>query len=307
MRFSVVLCTFNGERFLTQQIESLVRQTRPADEIIVRDDGSTDRTIALLKAHERLLPIRIAINDSNLGSTANFERTIAEANGDLIALCDQDDVWEPRKLERLEVAFRPGVGLVFTDAELIDDHGRQLGRRLWDAIGFHGTLVRDFRGEPLRVFSRGKNVITGATMAFRSELRKVVLPIPDIWTHDGWIAIVVTFAASIVMLPEALIRYRIHAGQQLGLTPAASQISRQPELLLRQSRQYEAVIDRVRSFADSRRLRWLEEMVEHVKTRTEMPSFRTERIRQIARELRAGRYHCYSNGLRSAFKDLLSR
>jgi glycosyltransferase involved in cell wall biosynthesis len=308
MRFSIVLCTYNGEAFLREQLESLVGQSRAAVEVVVCDDASTDRTIEILRAYEDRLPIRLETNESTLGFTRNFQKAIAEARGDLIVLCDQDDVWEPHKLERIEAAFgAPRVGLAFSDAELIDERGERIGRRLWETIGFCGSLLKDFDEDPLRVLGRAKNVVTGATMAFRSQLRELVLPIPDIWSHDAWIAAIVAFAASLVRIPRPLIRYRIHAHQKLGLKPAMSTPVRQPEALRLQSRQFEAVIERVRTFANPQRLHWVEEMVMHVEARARLPAVRTARILPILSELKARRYHRYSNGLRSAIKDLFSQ
>lgn len=242
VRVSVVLCTHGGARFVREQIESVVRQTRQADEIVVRDDRSTDSPVAILREYLGAAPLPPTI--STLGSTENFARAIADASGDIVALCDQDDKWEAAKLERLVAALGSHDDLVFTDAELDRRAGRLLGRRLWEAIEFRGAARRDFTREPLRILGRGKNVVTGATMAFRCELRKFLLPIPREWTHDGWIAIIAAVFGNLVTISDPLICYRIHARQQLGLTTPVTSLSRDLPALELQLRQYRAALER---------------------------------------------------------------
>src|ERR687894_3003245 len=101
-RFSVAMCTYNGARFVAEQLASVAAQTRPPDELVVCDDGSTDETCRLVEefAARAPFPVRLFVNERNLGSTRNFGRAVALCEGDLVALSDQDDVWHPEKLER---------------------------------------------------------------------------------------------------------------------------------------------------------------------------------------------------------------
>ena len=145
---------------------------------------------------------------------------------DLIALSDQDDVWLPQKLERLEAEFisRPQAGLVFSDAEIVDENLSSLGVRLWDQVGFDRQMQRRVdRGHALDVLLPGWT-ITGATMAFRSEFCDLVLPIPiDLpMIHDGWIALAIAAVAEVVFVPEPLIQYRQHSHQQIGAPTQAA-------------------------------------------------------------------------------------
>src|SRR5262245_48111587 len=118
--FSVAMCTYNGSRYLSAQLDSIGTQTRPPDELMICDDGSVDDTVQLIEKFADSAPfvVRLEVNSANLGSTKNFEKAIQRCKGDLIALADQDDVWLPRKLELLEAEFQrsPNVGLVFSDA-----------------------------------------------------------------------------------------------------------------------------------------------------------------------------------------------
>lgn len=192
-KFSIAMCTFNGGSYVKQQLESIAAQTRAPDELVVCDDCSTDETIQILEEFSRsaLFPVGIFVNEQTLGSTKNFERAASLCQGDLIAFSDQDDVWMPEKLALLEAEFlnHPDVGLVFSDAELVDEELRPLGSLMWNEVGFRErekNLVK--KGRALDVFLPGWSV-TGATMAFRSRFVEVILPIPtDLpMIHDGWI------------------------------------------------------------------------------------------------------------------------
>ena len=226
MKLSIAMCTYNGAAYLPEQLESLATQTRLPGELVVCDDNSNDgRTLEILKAFARQAPfkVRLFVNKQNLGSKQCFARTIRRCRGKIIFLCDQDDVWREDKLAVIERAFisSPQTGLVFSDGEVVDEHLTRLGS-LWTNFGvgrqtdleegraFHGLLRR--------------NLITGATLAFRSRLRRFVLPIPrdTILQHDAWIGLIIAAIAPVKFLKEPLIKYRQHAGQQIGVSIAGT-------------------------------------------------------------------------------------
>src|SRR5690242_1846918 len=101
LRISVAMCTFNGARFLPEQLESITAQTRLPDELVICDDRSADESLEIIRAFLDRPPftVRLEINERNLGSTKNFEKAIGLCQGEIIALADQDDVWFPQKLE----------------------------------------------------------------------------------------------------------------------------------------------------------------------------------------------------------------
>jgi glycosyltransferase involved in cell wall biosynthesis len=222
MKLSVRMCTYNGAPYLSEQLQSIAAQTRPPDELVVCDDGSTDATRRILEAFaaDVSIPVRLYVNERTLGSTRNFERAIGLCAGEIIALADQDDVWRPEKLARAAAilgAF-PEVGLVFSDAALVDAAARPLGRRLWEVVG--GTrAARQLRrrDRAFRLLLPGWTV-TGATMAFRAKFRPLVLPIPaDIaMIHNGWIALMISTVARVHFIDEPLMLYRQHGAQQIG-------------------------------------------------------------------------------------------
>src|SRR4051812_37947903 len=119
---SIIMCTYNGERFLEEQINSVVNQTYSRLEIIIADDNSTDNTRSVLRKYEGISNVKIFYNGQNLGFIKNFEQTVTKASGDYLAFCDQDDNWLPNKIERLTAAIA-NHSLIYSNSLLIDEQG----------------------------------------------------------------------------------------------------------------------------------------------------------------------------------------
>jgi glycosyltransferase involved in cell wall biosynthesis len=328
--FSIAMCTYDGARYLGEQLASIAAQTRPPDELVVCDDRSRDETTTIVRrfAQSAPFPVHLHVNEQNLGSTRNFEKAVRLCAGDLIALSDQDDVWMPRKLELIEAVFTraPGVGLVFTDAEVVDETLRPLGYRLWDKVGFDGEMRRRVRGgRALDVLLPGWTV-TGATMAFRSKFRDLALEIPDDLSmiHDGWIALVVASVSDVAFIAEPLIEYRQHPRQQIGapkgdagqaegvksledIRAAINRGNRFDELIENGGRIRQRLVARRDRFDSEAALALLDARLKHLNARAAMPEGKLRRLRHVLRELLTRRYHLYSNGVYSAAKDLLAR
>jgi glycosyltransferase involved in cell wall biosynthesis len=221
---SVALCTYNGEKFLDEQLRSIAAQTVLPNELVVSDDGSTDTTLSILRNFASAAPfaIRILETEVNLGSTKNFEHAIAHCGGTIVALADQDDIWQPNKLEQLRTALDTDsqAGFVLSDSELIDTNGQSLHVRAWEWHRFRwATYNQETARSQLRRLLRG-SFVTGATMAIRSELFPIVRPFAPEWYHDVWIAMTANaFGWRGVALPETLIKYRQHRTQQIGGRP----------------------------------------------------------------------------------------
>lgn len=319
------MCTWNGEKYLRHQLDSIVAQTRPPDELVICDDCSADgtREIVVSFAAHAPFPVRLHVNEQNLGSTRNFEQAISLCEGDVIALSDQDDVWLPEKLHRFEDCFlrNPKIGLVFTDAEVVDENLQPLGYRLWNSVGFdkkHRRLVRT--GRLLDVLLPGWTV-TGATMAFRSEFKDLVLKIPThlALIHDGWIALMIASIADVSFIEEPMIKYRQHSRQQIGAKKRNSDDDNLGGLknAMRRTNSYEDMIEigteaRQRLsehrevYGADQALSRLDARLKHLRTRSDLPNEVFDRARCVIRELFSRRYHLYSNGFRSAVKDLLA-
>lgn len=319
-RVSVALCTYNGARFLREQLDSIARQTRQPDELIILDDCSHDASVAVaceFAAHAPF-PVRVTCQPGNVGYVRNFATAIARCSGDLIALADQDDVWHPEKLERCASAITTqGADAVFTNAELVDEDLRPLGRTLWQSIGFGAQRQRRFRdGAAVEVLLR-RQVVTGATLMFRAAARDLLLPIPADGVHDRWIALLLAATGTVTFIPVPLMKYRQHPANQIGARrkrvaerfgDARARRRRggilplSPAWCMAVEERLQQHPERVRSRSTLAAVRSLRE---HITVRRNLPPARFRRLRPVAREVISGRYFRYSNGLISLAMDLL--
>lgn len=320
MKISIALATFNGGRYLRRQLDSLTAQSRRPDELVACDDRSADNTLEILRDFAATAPfaVHVSSSDPQLGVRKNFERAISLCEGDIVALCDQDDVWNPDKLELMEQAFSSSeVGLVFGDAELVDANMEPEHRSLWQAVGFDARRQRlASQGRILEVLLRG-NVVSGATMAFRSRFRDLVLPIPSqsCLLHDGWTALIIAAVAKIAFIDRPLIKYRQHEAQVMG-APASATVKNaitfrktDPVYYLDQAAAFQQVHDRLVAnesrLPERRVLSTLRNKIIHLRARGTMPGPRLSRLPLVMSEAFNRHYHQYSNGWFSVAKDLV--
>ena len=316
----VAMCTYNGARFLPAQLESIATQSRLPDELVVCDDRSTDETVEIIKTFARRtsLAVRLEINENNLGTTKNFEKAIGLCRGDIIELADQDDVWHPQKLARIADVFQRSddTVAVCSDAKVIDEESRCLRERLWDSFFFNSDEQKRFaNGQALNVLLKHP-VVTGATMAFRQKFCGLLLPIPRNQVHDYWISLLMAACGDFQAIPETLIQYRLHAGQQIGAGPGRLALFEQTEIARRNNkRTYLSEIDGLRQICERLNVKrphlYLEptiklftEKIAHRYVRAKFPQSRLSRIPTVLREIVNGRYWRYSEGWKSVAKDL---
>jgi glycosyltransferase involved in cell wall biosynthesis len=314
-RISVALCTYNGERFLDQQLASITKQTRLPDELVVCDDRSTDRTVAMVRefAATASFPVRIFENERNLGYAANFERAIRICEGNLIALSDQDDIWYPIRLQRSEQEFsaHPQAGLVFSDADVINDNDQLAGATLWQRLGFAGKRERDLLAGQYIVLAKHR-FVTGATVMFRASLRDRLLPIGEGWIHDEWIALIAAAFSDLRPIDQPLIRYRIHDSQQVGFRNKLEQRAQGDS---RAQRHWGRLAESVKELKllcgvltgmgrDQKRpvLAAYQEHLQFLSFRANLPARRLARLGPILR--RYSQYAVHASGSASALKDL---
>lgn len=317
---TVVLCAYNGESFLDAQLSSIQEQTRLPDRLILLDDHSSDSTLEIAQRFAAGAPFRVDVvrNEVNVGFIANFEHGLERApDTGLIVFSDQDDVWRPERLSRVEAAFAasPDAALVFSDADLLDEDLRPLGRTLWSSIGFsEADRIAVGAGRLFEILIR-RTVVTGATMAIRGGYRRLLLPIGGSVGHDAWTALLLSAVAGAVPIAEPLIGYRQHGGNQVGAgRPGIRQRMRRSReqrlwgLSRWHSLHAEALtrLEGAREHAvDPRRLALLRASVGHLRTRSSLPASRARRVAPVARELLSGRYTRLSTGLVGAVADLL--
>ncbi|HEY4935128.1 MAG TPA: glycosyltransferase family 2 protein [Puia sp.] len=227
MSVSITLCTYNGEKFIREQIESYLTQTVLPDEIIVCDDGSSDNTLAIIRKYAEAnqgIQWHLIQNEITLGTSRNFEKAISLSSGDFIFFSDQDDIWIKEKVEQTITFFdkNPDCEASFSNATLIDDNNQELRETLLDLTFFQSAERKNYKKDVLLYWSiLMGNVMTGATMAIRRTALRSILPFQlnlgrNLW-YDGWIGFCLMATDRVGYIDQPLTKYRIHAGQQVGV------------------------------------------------------------------------------------------
>lgn len=225
MKVSVAMCTYNGAKYIQEQLDSILHQTRPVDEIIISDDGSSDDTLDILRKYEERHPcIYVSLNEKNKGYKQNFMDTMRQCTGDIVFLSDQDDRWHLNKVELILDWFdkHPKMQLVFTNANIIDGSGKQSGENIFDRIGFdkekQRAAIHGFMMDILWMNNRA----TGATMAIRKGF---INEFQDEWGsnhkfHD-YALVLEAFGREVGgFISTPIMDYRIHGANQTGICPA---------------------------------------------------------------------------------------
>ena len=318
---SICLATHNGGKYLRPQLQSLCEQTALAAEVVVVDDTSTDDTMDELESFRERAPfeVRIIRNRTRLGAVATFERAVETAGGDLIFLCDQDDVWHPEKLERFALAFEecPTANGVFSDSSVFTDRPTDAGRSLFDLLGFSPRdRAASAAGIDLQLLLR-RNVVSGHSLAFRAPARQIVLPFSSRLYHDAWIAVLLAATGRLMVIDQPLVWHRQHETNLVGprrvlsLATALSSLQRSQQELTRLASGYREVSERLAGMEaqpDSvgRAAALVAEKVAHLELRASLDRRRAHRLGTILRELRASGYRRYSASSTAAVTDLLS-
>jgi glycosyltransferase involved in cell wall biosynthesis len=202
---SIALATYNGAKYLEQQLDSLYNQTYPNIEVVVTDDRSTDNTVAILERYQQQRGLRYTINENNLGYTGNFAMALSLCKGEYIACADQDDIWHANKVERMMEKIGSN-SLLHSDAALIDENGQPLhpsNKRFFRVVQYANAAKAD-----KHVFRI--SIVQGCTMLMTKELRDKALPIPQGEAYDTWLPIVACRLNGLTYLDEPLMDWRYH-------------------------------------------------------------------------------------------------
>lgn len=198
---SVCMATFNGARWLREQLDSILGQLGPEDELVISDDNSTDETLDIIStySHPR---IRLYPNANCRQPAANFGRALSLARGSILVLADQDDVWQPGRLEKIREQLSGAVSsCIMLDGEMVRD-GAVVEPSIQAHLNSGPGLWRNVK----------KNTWMGCCMAFTADLLPWVLPIPrNIPMHDSWIGLLAELRGRVEFIPFNGIRYRMHA------------------------------------------------------------------------------------------------
>ncbi|MBN1757373.1 MAG: glycosyltransferase [Chitinispirillaceae bacterium] len=219
----ILLPTYNGGRYITGLLESLCNQTYSDFTLITRDDGSSDDTIDRMNSFSSHLKIsRIENTDrTNLGAVKSFELLITRSSAELLFFCDQDDLWNPDKIERIVRLYEKkkahsgsGSLLLFSDLSLVDENDTPAGDSFCEVNSVNTACIDD---PYYLVF---KNPSPGCAMAVSRSLATAALPfVQETFMHDWWVIIHAALTGEVVFLNDKLVRYRVHSGNTLGVTP----------------------------------------------------------------------------------------
>ena len=326
MRISAILPTCNRKRFLQEQLDSLVAQTRWPNELIIGDDQSTDDTPEIIKRFiaDAPFPVLSYRNKCNVGASRNAELAIDQCSGDVVVICDDDDICLPDRLKAIEEEFTksPEVGLVLTDSDLVDQALRPTGTTLWAAYKFTSREVSAISKDPICTLAK-HFVGAGHVMSFRKSLTPYIIPFPKRLPagvfFDIWLSLVLASIAKVVCIPRSLVTHRLHQGQIAGL-PALSRFNERIDQIRSSEREKMAafagllqeVIDRISVQILQIDTAWSKQNVAtliawaaHLRMQSKLSNGKSARLLPIALALFTGRYHQYSRGFLTAARDLL--
>lgn len=319
---SVAMRVYNSSRFVGEQLASILAQTSPPDQIVVGDDGSTDGTLDLVvamveEARRGGLTIELTLLPSeHVGITANINRTIAACTGDIIVVCDHDDVCHPTRFARIREEFerRPELLYVHGDANLIDENSAPLGARLTERqLVTPWERERYAAGDAFPVLIR-RNIVTGATAAFRRSLVPLASPFPDNWVYDEWLGIVAASMGQLAFLTDPQLDYRQHSSNKQGVRRRG--VREKLHLLLRPGKSRN---ERLRARAElltaqleglgervvPKNLALAREKLQYESGRSALPTNRFVRALPVLRVASSGAYGRFARGRKDILRDLV--
>lgn len=214
---AVLLSTYNGEQYLSEQLDSLVAQTHKTLAIHIRDDGSTDGTLDIIRDYQARFPdIFTLYLGANIGSSGSFCWLLENIEADMYFFCDQDDVWYADKIEchlrRYQNLLKPEM--VFSDLEILE---KTSGAERKTLLGLQKMNPYYLIGGVTRILCQ--NPVAGCAMSLNHAAKKQILSLgqmPEKVVHDHWFAIIATLYGDVFYLPEPLVKYRLHASNQVG-------------------------------------------------------------------------------------------
>lgn len=199
---SVCMATYNGEKYLKEQLDSILKQIKSSDELIISDDGSTDLTRTIIKEYQKEYNNIYLIDGPKMGVQKNFENALRKSKGDIIFLSDQDDIWMDNKVDVVLAAFQnPSVVLILHDAQIVDQNEQVIEDSFFEHRGSQSGFFKNL----------WKNSYLGCCMAFRRSVLERCLPFPPkIEMHDWWIGLISEMMGEVRLIDKPLLKYRRH-------------------------------------------------------------------------------------------------
>lgn len=211
-KVSIILPTYNGSQYISSLLDSVLLQTYIDIEYIIIDDSSTDNTVQILQEYAKKdSRIKLYFNPLNLGVNKSFEKGIMLSSGNYIFLCDQDDLWDKEKVEKMVNEIENGNDLVYCDLRVIDLNGKLIAKSFQRLIS-----TNNLQSKNLTRYLLFRNVTNGCSVCFRRKLIDDILPFPNDVIYDWWLMFKVSLEYKIGKLDEALMSYRIHDSNVMG-------------------------------------------------------------------------------------------
>lgn len=323
---SVCMATYNGEKFIAQQLHSIFNQSLKPNQLIIFDDCSCDQTIEIIKRVTKNFDfeVKININDSKLGVVKNFEKAISNSSSDIIVLADQDDLWDSNRLHHvLSIFNNKEIDYYFSDSKIIDSYGNIQPDSLWKRRSFRKKLVNNFNKNQLPVLLKYENFIYGMTLAFKSNVLNAVIPIDSkssFLTHDAWIPMILSglnykgYADC-----YSTTYYREHTDQEAGPGKNISLVSKFIFSLKNRRLHdndlqcdFDKIAERISNFKNLSNCNY--KFSKHFKNKASHLRFRAnlgelsffDRLRNIIREVVSGNYNKYSSSKLASIRDLIN-
>lgn len=214
----ILLATYNGEKYIKEQIDSILEQTYKNIRLIISDDCSTDSTQEILREYEQKdKRIKLCLQENNLGVVKNIEFLLKQVESKYYMLSDQDDVWLPEKVEKsLETLLKQNADLVFGDLEVVDKDLNTIYQSFGDFMLLNKKIHKYLNSDKLNYIY---NCVTGCTILAKKETIEKILPLPidsKYLIHDHWIGLMVSIYGKVAYIPEKYIKYRQHGNNQVG-------------------------------------------------------------------------------------------
>ena len=216
-KIDILMATYNGEKYIRQQLDSILSQTYNEFNLIISDDASSDNTVGILKEYENKdSRIKVFKQEKNLGVVENFEFLLKQVTTDFFMLADQDDIWEENKIETSINKLREeNSDLVYTDLKVVDENLNEICDSYWKLKGFDKKVFKYNNFESLYL----NNYITGCTIVCKSKWIDEILPLPKTSKyviHDYWISLIISMNGKISYIQNATVNYRQHLQNSIG-------------------------------------------------------------------------------------------
>ena len=215
-KVDILLATYNGEKYIREQIDSILNQTHKEFRLLISDDGSSDSTRDILNEYKAKDDrIEVFMQEENLGVVKNFEFLLGKVEAKYYMFSDQDDIWKSEKIEKSLKKIEEGFDLVYSDLEVVDENLNVTYESYWKLKGIYKKIKKYNNFESLYL----NNFITGCTVISKKELIDSFMPLPNISKfvlHDYWISLIISQNGKIAYVEEPLIKYRQHKNNKVG-------------------------------------------------------------------------------------------